>query len=104
MKSYDHKILRQKRQPLTGAFRGSEHLGAYCSHGPKSVGAVCDPALFSGVVEVAPGVLGPRHGVVTVDLVEPGHEPTGFPWTQIITRQVFRDILPWVVITVGTSG
>jgi hypothetical protein len=105
MKSYDRKVLPpQKRQPLTGPFRGSEHLGVYYGHTPKSVGAICDPSAFSGVVEVEPGVLGPVHGGVTVDLVEPGHEPTGFPWTQIVTRQVFRDILPWVVITVGMSG
>jgi hypothetical protein len=105
MKSYDRKVLPpQKCQPLTGAFRGSEHLGVYYGHAPKSVGAICDPTAFSGVVEVAPSVLGPRHGGVTVDLVEPGHEPTAFPWAQIVTRQVFCDILPWVVITVGSSS
>jgi hypothetical protein len=105
MKGHDLKLLPpQKRQPLTDAFRGSEHLGEYPGHFPKSVGAICDPTAFSGVVEVAPGVLGPKHGVVTVDLVEPGHEPTWFPWTQIVTRQVFRDSLPWVVITVGSSS
>ncbi len=105
MKSHDQRVLQpQKRQPLTGAFRGSEHLGAYYGHGPKSVGAICDPTAFSGIVEVAPGVLGPRDGAVTVDLVEPDQEPTGFPWTRIVTRQVFRDITPWVVITVGSSG
>ena len=72
--------LAPERQPLTGAFRGSEHLGVYDGHDPKSVGAICDPTLFSGVVEVSSGVLGPRHGGVTVDLVEPGHEPMEFPW------------------------
>jgi len=102
MKSHDHKMLPpQKRQPLAGAFHGSEHLGSYYGHGPKTVGAICDPAAFSGIVEVAPGVLGPRHGGVTVDLVEPDHEPTGFPWARIVIRETFRDILPWVVITVG---
>lgn len=104
MKGHGRKLLPpQKRQPLTGAFRGSEPLGVYAGHFPKSVGAICDPTAFTGVVEVAPGVLGPQHGVVTVDLVEPGHEPRWFPWTQIVTRQVFRDLLPWVVITVGVS-
>ena len=104
MKSYHRKHLPpQKRQPLTSEFRGSEHLGVYWGHGPKSVGAICDPTVFSGVVEVAPGVLGPRDGGITVDLVEPGHEPIAFPWDQIVTRQVFTDIIPWVVITVGSS-
>ena len=105
MKSYDRKVLRsERRQPLTGAFRGSEHLGAYYGHGPRGVGAICDPMAFAGVVEVARGVLGPRHGGVTVDLVEPGHEPTVFPWTEIVARRFFRETLPWVVITVGSSG
>jgi hypothetical protein len=105
MKSFDRKVLPpQKRQLLTGTFRGTEHLGAYFGHGPKSVGAVCDPAAFSGVVEVAPGVLGPRNGGVTVDLVEPGHEPTAFPWTSVTKRQVFDDILPNIVITVGSNS
>ncbi len=88
----------------TGAFRGSEHLGAYYGHAPKSVGAICDPMAFSGVVKVAPNVLGPKHGAVTVDLLEPSQEPTEFPWAQNVTRQVFRDITPWVVITVGVVG
>jgi hypothetical protein len=103
MKGHGRRVLPpQKRQPLTGAFSGSEHLGAYYGHGPKSVGAVCDATAFSGVVEVPLGVLGPRHGGVTVDLVEPGHEPTRSPLTRIVTRQVFREITPWVVITVGS--
>ncbi len=104
MKSHDRKGLTKKCQPLTGPFRGSESVGGYSGHAPKTVGAICDPAAFAGVVEVAPGVLGPRHGAVAVDLVEPGQDPPGFPWTQIVTRQVFRDIIPWVVITVGSSG
>ncbi len=105
MKSYDRKVLPPKKcQPLTGAFQGSEDLGFYAGHGPKGIGAICDPTAFSGVVEVAPGVLGPRHGGVKVDLVEPEHEPTGFSWTQIVTQQVFRDIPPWIVITVGSCG
>jgi len=101
MKSYGSRVLPPlKRQPLTGVFRGAEHLGAYSGHGTRS-GAICDPSVFSGVVEVRPGVLGPRHGAVTVDLVEPGHEPMPFAWKQIDARQTFRDATPWVVITVG---
>lgn len=103
MKSHGRTVLTaQKRQPLTGTFRGTEHLGASYGHGPKSVGAICDPAAFSGVLEVGPGVLGPRDGGVTVDLVEPGHEPLSIPWT-IVERLTFCDIVPWVVLTVIES-
>jgi hypothetical protein len=103
LKSHDRKMILQKRQALTGVFRGSEHLGLYAGHSPKVVGAVCDPTAYSGVVEVPPGVLGARQGAVTVDLVEPGREPSEVPWFDIHTRQVFRDLAPWVVITVGSQ-
>ena len=103
MKSFDHKVCApQNRQPLTGAFRGTEHLGSYNGHCPKRVGAICDPTAFSGVVEVAPGVLGPRDGAVVVDLVEPGCEPLSWPFTLVARQEVFRDILPWVVIRIGS--
>ncbi len=104
MKSHGRRVFTpKKRQPLTGTFRGTESLGAFSGYGPRSVGAICDTAAFSGVVEVAPGVLGPRDGMVTVDLVEPGCAPTAFPWIQI-RREVFRDILPWVVITIWSAA
>jgi len=92
----------EKRQPLTGKFRGTEHLGAYAGHAPKAVGAICDPATFSGVVEVPPGILGPRHGMVVVDLVEQGCEPSPGPFTNVARQKVFRDFAPWLVIRIGS--
>jgi hypothetical protein len=104
MKSFNRKVLTpQKRQPLTGKFQGSEHLGMFYGHGPKSVGAICDPKDFSGIVEIEAGVLGPGHGGVTVDLVEPDHEPIGYDFTDVATRKVFCETDPCVVITVGSS-
>jgi hypothetical protein len=89
-----------KLQLLTGPFHGTAHLGIYGGHGPKTVGAICDPAVFSGVVEFPPGVLGPRHGAVSVDLIEPGCEP--MPFDHII-RQDFHDALPWLVIRIRAT-
>jgi len=105
MKSYGRKVLpAQRRQPLTGSFRGAENLCIYAGHGGRITDAICDPALFSGVVEVPPGVLGPRHGAVAVDLVEPGHEPLDLFWKRIVVQRIFRDTTPWVVIRVGSPG
>src|SRR5437667_2736480 len=60
MKSYGHKVFQSsyKRQPLTGAFRGTEHLGMYAGFSPRGVGAVCHPDDFSGVIEVPTSILG----------------------------------------------
>jgi hypothetical protein len=96
-KSFDHKFGSQKRQCLTGAFRGTENLAAYVGHG-KGVGAICDPTAFSGIVEVAPGVLGPYDGQVVVDLVEPGCEPQS--WPNVVRQEVFQDAVPHVVIRI----
>jgi hypothetical protein len=102
MKSYDHKLgSPQKRQPLTGVFRGTEHLGISMGHDPKSVGVICEPTAFSGVVEVAPGVLGRHNGGVIVDLVEPGCVPMSVLNT-IVRQEVFRDTLPWIVIRISS--
>jgi hypothetical protein len=37
---------------LTGEFRDTEDLGFYAGHGPKGIGAICDPTAFSGVVSL----------------------------------------------------
>jgi hypothetical protein len=102
VKSHNRKALTpQKRQPLTGPFRGTEDLGIDAGYAPKGVGAICDPAAFSGVVEVPAGVLGPRHGAVGVFLVEPGHALPDYTWGyEVVTQTVFRDVQPHVVITV----
>jgi len=103
-KSHGRKFGQpQKRQSLTGTFRGTEHLGAYAGHGPKTVGAICDPAAFSGVVEVPIGILGPRDGCVLVDLVEPGCEPISWPLSEAV-RRTFKDTSPWLVIRVGSQA
>jgi len=91
----------QKRQPLTATFRETENLGGYAGHGPKAVGAICDPAAFSGIVEIPTGLLGPRHGMVVVDLVEPGCEPLSWPFT-LARQEVFHDFVPWLVIRIGS--
>jgi hypothetical protein len=80
----------------------TEHLGAFGGHGPKSVGAVCDPKDFSGMMEVPPGVLGPRDGMVIVDVVEPNCDPIS--WPNVVQQETFRDIIPWVVIRIASSG
>jgi hypothetical protein len=104
-KSFDHKFGTQRRQPLTGAFRGAEHLGAYAGHGPKGVGAICDRAAFSGPLEVLPGLLGPRNGSVAVDLAEPNVELMPWPFVggEVVQRATFKDSLPWLVLRVGTA-
>jgi hypothetical protein len=104
MKSHGSKFQATKRQPLDSKFKGAESLGTYYGHGPKKVGAICDPSAFNAVVTVPRGVLGPRQGGVQVDLVEPGLEPPSASWDTFLSRNIFKDIAPWISITVGPGA
>ena len=103
MKGHDHKMMTLKRQP-PASIKGSEHLGAYGGFAPKGIGAVCDPADFTGVFEAPPGVLGPRNGMVTVDLIEPGSgaQPLSHP-AEEVDRRTFTDSVPNVLIRIFRS-
>jgi hypothetical protein len=101
MKSYDQTVGRvEQRQPPSSAFRGIEFLGEYTGHGPKRVGAICDSADFTDVIRVPSGVLGPRHGVVSVQLLEPGLEPPRAQAHPLFASRVFRDLVPWLAVSV----
>ena len=101
-KGYDMVMgMAKQRQPLTSDFRGAENIAQIAGHGPKSIGAICDPSAYSGVVEVPTGILGPRHGSILVDLVEPGCEPATVPLSKtVVIGKEFRDDSPWLVIRV----
>jgi ribosomal protein L30 len=102
IKSEGRKSAVRMGQRLDGVFRGNEHLIAFAGHGPKKVGAVCDPKAFSGVMEVPPGLLGPADGQVVIDFVEPNCEPLS--WPNVVRQKVFKDAVPWVVIRIASSG
>jgi hypothetical protein len=99
MKSNGRKFHVRKLQPLAGAFQNTEHLGTFAGYGPKKVGAVCDHAAFDGILDLPPGILGPRDGAVIVDLVAPGCEPIWWPAT-VIRQETFKHAVPWIVIRV----
>jgi hypothetical protein len=86
-------------QPPREDFRGAVQLGIYAGHDPLKEGIPCDPAEFSGLVEVPSGVLGPRKAVVIVDLVEPGCEPLPALYP-VVQHQTFQDFEPWLVIRI----
>jgi hypothetical protein len=99
MKSDGRKGTVRKLQPLDSEFRNTEHLCAFHGYGPKKVGAVCDPSAFNGLIELPPTVLGPRHGMIVVDLVEPGCKPISWPGATV-KQETFKDAVPWTAIRV----
>jgi hypothetical protein len=102
-KSDNYAMLSQKRQPLTDAFKGCEHMGMFGGHDPKTIGAICNPANFSEVIEIEPGILDLRAGYVAVDLVEPGSDPLDL-FNPVTHERVFKDSIPWIVVRVGRQA
>jgi hypothetical protein len=102
-KSDNHAMMSQKRQPLTDTFKGCEHMGMFAGHEPKAIGAICNPANFSDVIEIEPGILSLRDGYVAVDLVEPGCAPLNL-FNPVTHERVFKDSIPWIVVRVGKQA
>jgi hypothetical protein len=100
-KSYDHKMQVVKRQ-RPDSIKGAEHLGVFGGYGTASVGAICEPADFTGVLEAPRNVLGPRNGMVAVDLLEPGGTPLNHP-AEELARRLFDDAVPHVLIRIFRS-
>jgi hypothetical protein len=57
------------------------------------------PTAFDGILELPPGLLGPRDGKVIVDLVEPDCQPIS--WPGVVKEMTFKDVVPWTVIRVA---
>jgi hypothetical protein len=103
-KSHGTKVHVEQRQPLA-TFSGREHLGFYMGHG--IVAPSCDPSTFTAVIRVRQGVLNGKSGHVAVDLVEPGVDPApqhrNLPGQRIVHEETFKDVVPWVVITIAKT-
>jgi hypothetical protein len=96
----DGRTFPEKQLPrLDQPFKGTVNLSAWGGHGPKTVGAVCDPDVFAGVVELPPDVLGPGGGRIVVDLVEPLCDPITWPG-ELVRQTIFKDAELWLVIRV----
>ena len=100
MKSRNQVTLPPQQRQRPDSIKASECLGAYGGHGPKSVGAICDPQDFNGVFEVPPGILGPRNGQVVVDLLaDERTAPLQWPGEEV-ARSMFTAVVPYVLIRI----
>jgi len=98
VKSHDRKVLPPKKVQPPATMVGAQTLGAFGGHVPKTVGAVCDPRDFAGVLEVPAGILGPRNGQVVVDLLSgPDVEPLTWPGNEAC-RHLFTEVVPHILI------
>jgi hypothetical protein len=104
-KSYDQVLMPKLRQRID-QFKGTEHLGMFMGFGTGAA-PICNPANFTAVLELPPGILESMHGCVLIDLVEPGVAPNPIhrqnPGLRITHEETYRDVSPWIVIAVAAQ-
>jgi len=103
-KSFNEKIIAERRQKPDSDFRGTEHLitRPIASDEPRAFGESCDPAKFSDLMELPISMISSKkyETNIAVDLTEPHGEPIITPGGKIIAQKSFTDSIPWILVTV----
>ena len=99
-KTYDLKTSLQLRQPLSGSFTATEHLGTFGGHGAGP--RIADGTSFDDILVLQPGILTGRSGKIAVDLVAPGTPPAAHhrAMLDVVEERAFEDAVPWIVMAV----
>ncbi len=107
-KSYNQKTHLDHRQRPDGNFTGTHTVVTMpiASNEPRAVGVLCQPADFQDVIEVAASDVRPEkyRTYISVDLTDTVSQPILVPGATIIQQSVYKDILPWIVVTVYDTG
>lgn len=100
-KSFNQAWFREKRQPLDNKFRGTEQVVAVSLTSGSPQGTKCNPQDFSDILEIPLAEVRPDCCTsVSVDLTEPGVQPTLLPGAVIVQQKVFNGCVPCLVVTV----
>lgn len=101
-KSHDQKIDVSQRQIPGPGFKGTENMltTRLDLEDVHSVKALCDPGLFTGVLEIPGEVLRQRDHTVAIDLTDANGAALAQPWSQIVIQRRFSEALPEVLLTV----
>lgn len=100
-KSFREEWFKEQRQPLDNNFRGTEQVVATPLMSGSSNGTKCNPQDFSDVLEIPLADVRPDCCTsVSVDLTEPGVQPTLLPGAVIVQQKVFNGWVPCLVVTV----
>lgn len=93
----------EENQKPDGSFRGTKHLVSFglAKGESKLLNQTCNPTEYSDVFEIPDSLLQPEKYSTCVyfDLVEPGIEPVLYPGASILKQATYKDVVPWIVIT-----
>jgi hypothetical protein len=107
-KSYGHKALVYHRQRPDVNLRGTVNVVTLpiASNEPRAINTPCQENTFKDVVYIPlRDVRSERYRTfLSVDVTDSNGEPTIAPGAAIIRQAVFKDAVPWVLITLFDTG
>jgi hypothetical protein len=84
-------------------FLGTHNMSTIgiAAHEPRRTNAPCRAEDYTEVFEIPVGELSPEthRTFVSLDLMEPGGQPVIPPGAKILRQSIFRDSVPWIVLT-----
>jgi hypothetical protein len=101
-KTHNRKIDVSQRQIPGPGFHGTENIltTRLDLEDARAVKALCDPGLFTGILEIPGEVLSQGHHIVAVDLTDTNGTALAHPCSQIVIQRRFSKPFPEVLLTV----
>jgi hypothetical protein len=107
-KSFNRKAFVRRLQRPDGSFRGIEQVETLLigSNDHRLLNVPCQRSDFAEVFEIPyADVKNINQGRLCVDLAEPGAgHMTRFPGEKVLRQAVFKDTVPWILVTLIDIG
>lgn len=102
-KSFDYGFFEWHGDKPDATFSGARNLltTGLAKRDPYAINQRCDPDRYAGLLVIPHDEVSAETNRthLSVDLVSPGHDPLLIPGAEIRHQVVFKDALPWIVIT-----
>jgi hypothetical protein len=102
-KSHNRKMALAHCEKPDANFRGARMVAGtpISADEPRTINRPCELVAFGGVVEIPLSELRLEkyRNMITVEIVEPNHVADIVPNGRIVRQAVFKDAMPWIVVT-----
>jgi len=107
-KSYGHKILVRKGEKPDLTFTGTQNVvtTGIAADEPRAINSPCQAADFEGVFEIPISDLSTEtyRTMISVGITEPNGQPITTPGSTVVRQAVFKDAVPWILVTLFDIG
>lgn len=107
-KSFGHKAIVRKGPKPDSTFSGAQNVvtTGIAADEPRAIHSPCPAGDFEGVFEIPISDLSrdKYRTMISVDITEPDGQPITTPGSTVVRQAVFRDAVPWILVTLFDAG